>query len=806
MRRKIFIALGFSILGAFVFFSCKHKGKEQDGAKKTLMLSSFKVGNNSYDKDAKTILVQKNKLRESDIKAVSFTDGAGNEVQNVNWVMNPPEITVKEGASFKILVTSPPNGYNNFDSGDISAIREFVPPLVTSIEVHGVKADLTKTPYVVRSPKPTVTKPQIFPDGKRYGDITVLFDKDVPEMSIQWDGLPEFEPIAKPEDIAHVTFKVPAKEGVWKEGEYKLDIIFDTPNLAIKNISIDDQDGDVDLKDPLHPKLNLKNTKNALQKTDVHVEWKGEFIEAGELSSVNVEYEGLPLTNLEVSKPQTFKIKVGAKDKVYKAFEAQVTVTRANKPLVLESITVFATPIIDITKLEIDVDTMTCFIKKGDIKAKFKKPDGQSIDVDCLLLGGDKLSLNAGVVTEITFFVPATPEYAEYRSILKVKHNAEWEKMIEIPMPPGGVTWKSGNRDDIDKSFERKFEVAQFPFTYENFIKTCNWALSAEGVAKGYGKTAESKANIELMKQHGQNGAVRNDGDGAWGAGHPVATSGVQPVTSLTYHQCIVLCNMYSEMKGLAPVYYKSSPGIIDIDWGKHPNDVIQGKDWHVYHSLDQKLTFKQGITKEEIDALALRDPLKEQHPNDYKGAAWVNIRNNYVKTVMLTAKQALFGDDSKTGYRLIDSFEWELTARLKLEKTKNTTSSSLTYNGVTYYFADKDSGPGSEGYGDEGSEIEKVAWVNKNSRVAGILQTHPIGHRRPTDLCFYDLAGNAGSWTNSWSKSNGADGEEANDYTNYYVGCAFSDEAYRAVVNRLGPSSNGRFDGCGLRLVRTLE
>ena len=806
MRRKILMAFGVSILAFLFLFSCKHSEKDEKGAKKTLVLSSFKVGSNAYNKDEKSILVQKNKLREGDIKEIKFVDNAGGEVGDVNWAMEPNEIAVKDGVTFKIVVKTPPSGYNAFDSGDIKAIREFVPPLVTSIDVHGVKADLTKNPYVVRSPKPIVARPQVFPDGKRYGDITVLFDKDVVEASIQWEGLPEFVPIAKPEDIAHVTFKVPAKEGVWKEGEYKLDIIFDTPNLSIKSFRIDGQDGDVDLTNPLHPKLSLKNNKESVQSSDVHIEWQGEFIDVAELSSVNVSYEDLPLTNLKVSEPKTFKIKVAAKDKTYKAFEADVTVVRANEPLTLQSIEVFGTPIIDISKLEMEVDTLTCFIKKGDVKAKFKKPNNQIMDVDCFLLGGDKLSLNAGVVNEITFLVPSTLEYAEYRGILKIKHNAEWEKMIKIPMPSGGVTWKSGNRDDIDKHFERKFEVAQFPFTYENFVKCCDWALSNEGKAKGYGTTAEARANIELLKKCGQNGGKRAEGADKWGAGHPVGSAGMQPVASLTYHQCIVLCNIYSEMNGFAPTYYKSSPGLIDIDWGKHPNDILDGKDWHIYHSLDQKLTFKNGITKEEIDALALRDPLAAQSPKAYTGDVWTNIRDNYVKTVILTAKQALFGDDSKTGYRLIDSFEWELTARLKLEKTKNTTSSSVIDNGVTYYFADKDSGPGSEGYGDEGSEIKKVAWVSGNSAIDGILQSHPIGHRRPTDLCFYDLAGNVGSWTNSWSKSNGAEGEEVNDYTNYYVGCGFSDPAYRAVVNRLGPSSNGMFDGCGLRLARTLE
>ena len=48
-------------------------------------------------------------------------------------------------------------------------------------------------------------------------------------------------------------------------------------------------------------------------------------------------------------------------------------------------------------------------------------------------------------------------------------HDAEWEKMIELPMQAGGVTFKSGLKDENDKTINRKFEVGQFPVTNKLF-------------------------------------------------------------------------------------------------------------------------------------------------------------------------------------------------------------------------------------------------------------------------------------------------------------------------------------------------
>ena len=808
------------LIFALFSFSCKHDqggGQTSTTEEKALVLSSFKVGASSYNKDEKTISVTKQTLTTTDLEEVVFTDESGNAVSGVEFKIKGQDgkeririDSATNKGTFKIVVSTPPSGYKAYESDEITAIRELVSPRVTALFCHGIKAELTTNPFTVRIPKPTAKRPQIGHDGKKWGDISIQFDKEVPEMAITWEGLPEDEAHAlKPEEVAHVTFRVPEKAGSYKAGEYKLDITFDTPSLSIASLSIQGQDGDTDLTDlkNLKVKVNVVNGKDKVEATDVTVTFKGDYIEASELSAIQATYDGLPLTNLLVSQPKTFTVKVAAKAKKYKEYTATVTVTRANEALKLKKISIFETVQGDITQTPFKhtVETMKTFVKKGDIKATFTKPDASELEVDCLLKGAenDKVYLKAGVKNLITFYVPATEAYAEYRNQVEITHDADWENMIELPMPTGGVTFKSGNKDETDKSFERKFAVAQFPVTWKLFKEVCEWAESPAGKAKGYN-------NFNVILGSAQNGAIESGKDPE--TGRRLYTSFpkddltiMRPACSISYHAAVAWCNAYSEMKGYAPAYYKPESGKIDVKW-KKTDTGLDGNDWTRYSTFNPTITVDANLSADEISKLALRDALNVHHPKAYVGEVWNNIKDNYYKVAVLTAGQAKFADASKTGFRLVDVDEWEFASRLRLTKGEYCTTSTLSHNGITYFFANKDSAAGSEGYGNEGSEIEKVAWVSGNSAVNGKLQVHPIGEKIPTDLCFYDLAGNVGSWTNTWSKHNGSQGETPDDYTNYAVGGGFCDPASRCVVNGTVPSANGRYDQCGIRLCRTLE
>ncbi|MGP1414356.1 MAG: SUMF1/EgtB/PvdO family nonheme iron enzyme [Treponema sp.] len=796
------LKIGFMLLiFAFFCFSCKH---DQGGNSKVLMLYSFKVGNSEYNRAEKKISITKVSLRESDLKEVVFKDGNGNVVSGVNFRMEPPDgVRPNPEAKFSIEVSNPPSGYT-YKSEEITVVRELASPKVLSITCQGEPADLNTNPYTVSIKKPTVIAPSVGPDGKVYGDIRITFDKTtINESLVQWEGLPvgnATNPKLEPEGVAHVTIRIPEKPGEYKAGEYHLDIKFETPSLSIKTLSINEQDGDTDLKEL---KVNVKHEKTSVVASDVNVTFTGDYIDPTELSSITPIYEGLPLNNLEVSKPVTFKVKVNGKPNKYKPFEATITVERANVALKLTKISIFGEEKnINTTPFTHTVETMKTFLKVGDIKATFEKADHSTIDVDCSLKGGegDKVYLKAGVDNEITFYVPPAPEYAEYRNKVIIKHDAKWEQMVEIPMPDGGVTFKSGNKDDVDKKIDRKIAVAQFPVTYKLFKEVCEWAKGSEGQAKGY-------KNFDVIEKAAQNGAKwkgrakdKNGNEFDVYESFPKDDfSEMRPLTSISYHAAIAWCNAYSEKNGYAPAYYKAESGKIDMEWGSHGTP-----DYHRYTSFTP--TINVSGTKEEVSALALRDALGKHHPNDYDATLWPIIRDNYYKVAILTAKQAKFDDDEKSGFRLIDTDEWEFVGRLRKTKNNNCTDSSMSYNSETYYFANKDCAPGSEGYGNEGSEIEKVAWVSGNSAVNGKLQTHPIGHKIPTDLGIYDLAGNVGSWTNTWSKSNGSSGNGVADFDLYSVGGGFSDPAGRCTVNTATPSQDGRFDQCGIRLCRTLK
>ena len=811
MNNKI-LKIGFvSLIFAFTLFSCKHNQGGQSGSAKALVLSSFKVGDSTYNKDEKTISITKQTLTTDDLKEVVFTDEGGNAVLGVEYKLKGQDgkervriDSATNKAMFQIVVSTPPSGYKAYESDVITAIRELVSPRVTAIICHGIQADVTKTPFTVRIPKPYVKKP-ITVGGQHWGDISIQFDKDVPEPAVAWTGLPgeDSNPELKPEDVAHVTINVPEKAGSYKAGEYKLDITFDTPSLSIDTLTIKDQDGDTDLKEL---RVNVANSKDKVEASDVKVTFKGEYIEASELSSIVPTYEGLPLSNLEVSKPKTFKVRVAAKEKKYKAFEADVTVVRANKPLILKKISIFDKEETNLAKNPFThtVDTMTTYVKKGDIKATFERPDHTTFEFECLLKGSenDKIALKAGVKNLITFYVPQDDAYAEYRNQVEIMHNADWEKMIELPMPQGGVTFKSGNKDDVDKHFERKYAVAQFPVTWKIFKEVCEWAMGANGQAKGY-------ANFDVILESAQNGAIETGKDAngriTYASFDKDDLTITRPMCSISYHAAIAWCNAYSEKNGYAPAYYKPEKGKIDVEWHKTTTG-IDGNDWTRYTTFNPTIKVKSDLTANDISALALRDALGKHHPNDYLAGIWENIRDNYYKVAILTAKEAKFSDPQKTGYRFIDIDEWEFACRLRKTKGQHCTSDTLAHGGTTYYFANKDSAAGSDGYGSEGSEIEKVAWVSGNSRLNGKLQVHPIGEKIPSDLGFYDLAGNVGSWTNTWSKSNGSTGEGVGDYTNYAIGGGFCDHANRCLVNTTVPSSNGRYDQCGIRLARTLE
>ena len=72
MKNKILKSVVLIVAPLLFAFACKHDKGGGQGTQKALVLSSFKVDGNAYDKEAKTILVTKSALREDDIKEICF--------------------------------------------------------------------------------------------------------------------------------------------------------------------------------------------------------------------------------------------------------------------------------------------------------------------------------------------------------------------------------------------------------------------------------------------------------------------------------------------------------------------------------------------------------------------------------------------------------------------------------------------------------------------------------------------------------------------------------------------------------------
>jgi formylglycine-generating enzyme len=103
----------------------------------------------------------------------------------------------------------------------------------------------------------------------------------------------------------------------------------------------------------------------------------------------------------------------------------------------------------------------------------------------------------------------------------------------------------------------------------------------------------------------------------------------------------------------------------------------------------------------------------------------------------------------NSTGFRLLNSYEWELAARY-IGKTNPGTNSntfiSIKQNNfieplnINYFF---NLNTVSGFYNQKNKEISDYAWFNSNSRNS----THEVAKKEPNDLGLYDMSGNVGEF-----------------------------------------------------------
>lgn len=472
-------------------------------------------------------------------------------------------------------------------------------------------------------------------------------------------------------------------------------------------------------------------------------------------------------------------MKVAALEKKYKAFEKEITVIRQNPSLILFSLEVKGKNV-DVTNKTLTLDKSDTIIRAKDIKAVFTK-GGNNVELPVQLAAGGKAPIYANNekdnnnISDVVFYLPSTSEYAEYRAVIKVTYTADWKNMIKVPMPDGGITFKSGsgmNSDKVDKTIKTKFELGQFEVTYELWKEVCDWAKS-----NGY-------TDFDKMKFIFR-GAQGNPGQGK---SYPDSEPN-QPVTNVPWHCAIVWLNAYSEMKGYAPAYYDKSVA-----------SNVEYKETNSGLTIEQIVTVDSSKTEDEIKNLALRKIDSAAYSGDFTEDKVKELDAKYYQAVVLTAAQAK-QTGKENGFRLPHPDEWEYAAKLRLEGGEKTAGTPFTLSGITYYFANKDCAAGSDGLGEENSEIAKVCWFADNSG----MKTHRVGSKMSTDLGFYDLSGNVNTWTSTIIPKP----QQTVPYRKHEFRIAGGDYGHiagRLLVSQPIITTNGLWDEVGFRCARTLE
>lgn len=105
------------------------------------------------------------------------------------------------------------------------------------------------------------------------------------------------------------------------------------------------------------------------------------------------------------------------------------------------------------------------------------------------------------------------------------------EKMVSIPVPAGGISFKTGITDDgEDLTVTAPFKIAEYETAYKLWKDVMDWAKTQNPPYK-----------------------FINEGNAGGGAAEPE----LSPVVNISWHDVIVWCNAYSEKMGKTPVYYK---------------------------------------------------------------------------------------------------------------------------------------------------------------------------------------------------------------------------------------------------------
>ena len=316
---------------------------------------------------------------------------------------------------------------------------------------------------------------------------------------------------------------------------------------------------------------------------------------------------------------------------------------------------------------------------------------------------------------------------------------ATGSELVVLHLPKEGVRFPIGWKDtgvELDENLQEKpiydetgvtiitegfldysYAIGKYEVTYGLWKQVYDWATMGAGKEKGYvfGKGEQGHPGmVDAYNKKLSNPAVRKTMF-ACGIQEPDDT---HPVSGISWYDCIVWCNAYSEMTGTVPAYYKKE---IADEAGKV-------KAAHIK-------TYEQFVLRDASDQAAC-DSL-----------------------VTVTA-EAVGVSGKGNGFRLPTYLEWVLAAKLTDKEgfivKRDDEPLSCTVNGKQWFFTKGTAVSGGK-YNVEKMNMAKAILQDANQYAhmpsfettarPTPFSTFAVGSLRPNALGIYDMSGNVAEW-----------------------------------------------------------